>query len=77
MHRDRVDLARKADEVLTDLDDDAHEHVLALIDSVAEDPDAWPVAGTWELGDEFSDRAWITYIAHVDGIEIIDVGWAG
>ncbi|MFI7337089.1 hypothetical protein ACIBUY_04015 [Streptomyces sp. NPDC050085] len=73
MHR--VDLARKADEVLADLDDRARAHVLALIDSVAEEPDDWPTAGTWELAEEFTDRAWIMYIAHADGIEVLDIGW--
>ncbi|MGD6761377.1 hypothetical protein ACOKM5_20800 [Streptomyces sp. BH097] len=77
MHRHRVDLARKADEVLTGLDDDAHDHVLALIDLVAEDPDAWPQPGAWALAEEFSDRAWITFVAHTDGIEVLDIGWLG
>jgi len=73
----RVDLARKATEVMHDLPDDAHEAVIALIDHIAENPAEWPPAGSWHLGEAFSRQGWITYIAHVDGIEIMDVGWTG
>jgi hypothetical protein len=71
MHR--VDLARWADEVLTDLPDDARDEVIMLIDAVADVPGPWPVG----MSAAFASSCWVTFVVHGDVLEVLDVGWAG
>ncbi|MEV6791268.1 hypothetical protein AB0M87_04535 [Streptomyces sp. NPDC051320] len=54
----------------------ARRESLALIAAVRADPARWPAAGGEELSEAFGRYSWISYVAHRDGIQVLDIGWA-
>ncbi|MFE0132420.1 hypothetical protein ACFWY6_12735 [Streptomyces sp. NPDC059037] len=68
-----MDLARAADEALWALPDDVHGELLALIDSVADAPDAQPTGAVVAFG----ASSWVTCSVSGDVVTVLDVGWTG
>ncbi|MEV0254780.1 hypothetical protein AB0H82_11030 [Streptomyces sp. NPDC050732] len=68
----RVELTDQADAVMEALPDDVHEEVLAVIDAVADAPDAR--AGQAAV---FGASSWVTFSLAGEVVSVLDVGWTG
>ncbi|TLS45401.1 hypothetical protein FE633_15160 [Streptomyces montanus] len=66
----RVEMVKRAADVLFDVPGDAHQEIILLIDAVSEIPK--PQAPT--LAAAFSDSCWLVYTVRGDVVEILDVG---
>ncbi|MFD4613572.1 hypothetical protein ACFWOT_37040 [Streptomyces sp. NPDC058440] len=38
---------------------------------------SWPAPGGWDGAVQQGRRAWVTYAAYEDGIEVFEMGWNG
>ncbi|MEV6738640.1 hypothetical protein AB0N14_17595 [Streptomyces sp. NPDC051104] len=72
-----MDLAFQVEEALAELPDDGRREVMETIAAVLVRRDVWPATGSWEGALWFGARSWVQFVAYLDGIEVVNVGWAG
>lgn len=73
----RVDLVFRVEDVLACLPEEGLREVMETIAAVLARPGSWPPPGGWAGAYRFGARAWVWFAAYPDGIEVLDVGWAG
>ncbi|MDN0199403.1 hypothetical protein [Streptomyces sp. S.PNR 29] len=73
----RVDLAVRVEDALDELPDAGRREVLGTIATVLVRRDVWPTLGSWEAAVWFGRRCWVVFAAYPDGIDVLDLGWAG
>lgn len=73
----RVDLAFLVEEALAGLPEEGRREVMETIAGAVVRPSAWPAPGGWAGAFAFGPRSWVWFTAYLDGIEVLDVGWAG
>ncbi|MCX5239770.1 hypothetical protein OG824_31675 [Streptomyces prunicolor] len=73
----RVDLAFRVEEALAGLPEEGRFEVLETIAAALVRPAGWPAPGGWAGAFVFGARSWVWFAAYPDGIDVLDVGWAG
>jgi hypothetical protein len=72
-----VDLAVRVEDALDELPEDGRREVLESIATVLVRRDVWPDPGGWDAAVWFGCRSWLVFAAYPDGIDVLDLGWAG
>lgn len=70
----RVDLAVHVEDGLAALSADGCREAMSTIAAALVRPEAWPAPGVWDTARLFGSRTWITFAAHTDGIEVLNIG---
>lgn len=73
----RVELAVRVEDALAELPGEGRQEVMETIAQALVRRDAWPEPGGWEAALWFGPRTWVAFIASLDGIDIVNMGWAG
>ncbi|MFF5968188.1 hypothetical protein ACFY64_31595 [Streptomyces collinus] len=73
----RVDLSVRVEDALAELPDAGRQEVMEVVATVLVRRDAWPAMGGWDAAVRFGRRSWVVFAAYPDGIDVLDLGWAG